>query len=56
MRKGYSGVAIYTKDQPIKVMGSPFVKDFEKVGGEFFDNEGRSIIAEYKNFYLMNCY
>lgn len=48
-RKGYSGVAIYTKAHPIKVtstLGDP----------TFLDNEGRTIVAEYDTFYLVNCY
>lgn len=49
MRKGYSGVAIYTKIHPVKVTGTMGTKDF-------LDNEGRTIVAEYENFYLINCY
>lgn len=49
MRKGYSGVAIYSKLHPIEVTGTMGVKDF-------LDNEGRTLIAEYDNFYLINCY
>lgn len=48
-RKGYSGVAIYTKEQPIRVsstLGDP----------DFLDNEGRTIVAEYEKFFLINCY
>ena len=51
MRKGYSGVAIYTKAHPVKVSGTMGYK--EEV---FLDNEGRTIIAEYEDFYLINCY
>lgn len=50
-RKGYSGVAIYTKTQPIKVLGTLGYKE-----NEFLDNEGRMIIAEYEDFYLLNGY
>lgn len=47
-RKGYSGVGIYTKEKPIKVdLGFGIKK---------FDDEGRTIVAEYKSFYLINCY
>lgn len=49
MRKGYSGVALYTKIHPVKVTGTMGVKDF-------LDNEGRTLVAEYENFYLINCY
>lgn len=54
MRKGYSGVAIYTKIinyTPIKVSGTLGLKV-----DKFLDNEGRTLIAEYDKFYLMNCY
>ncbi len=51
MRKGYSGVGIYTKIHPVKVSGTMGYK--EEV---FLDNEGRTIVAEYENFYLINCY
>ncbi|MFO0743947.1 MAG: exodeoxyribonuclease III [Candidatus Paceibacterota bacterium] len=51
MRKGYSGVAIYTKIHPVKVTGTMGYKE-----EEFLDNEGRTIIAEYQDFYLINCY
>jgi len=49
MRKGYSGVSIYSKIHPLKVTGTLNLKDFR-------DDEGRLIIAEYDKFYLMNCY
>lgn len=49
MRKGYSGVAIYSKENPIKVTGTMGDK-------KFLDNEGRTIVAEYEKFYLINCY
>ncbi len=46
-KKGYSGVAIYTKEEPISV---------SNMGVEEFDNEGRVIVAKYKNFTLINGY
>lgn len=49
MRKGYSGVAIYSKTKPLNVDGTMGVDDF-------LDNEGRTIVAEYDKFYLINCY
>ncbi len=50
-RKGYSGVAIYSKNNPEKVFGTMGYKE-----AEFLDNEGRTLVAEYKDFYLINCY
>ena len=47
-RKGYSGVALFTKKKPNKISYS--------MGIEEFDSEGRTIIAEYDNFILINCY
>jgi exodeoxyribonuclease III len=48
IKKGYSGTAIYTKEKPIKVERG--------FGIEKFDCEGRILIAEYKEFTLMNIY
>lgn len=48
-RKGYSGVSIYTKEHPVSVtstLGDP----------DFLDNEGRTIVAEYSTFFVVNCY
>lgn len=50
-RKGYSGVAIYSKKNPEKVMATMGYKE-----KDFLDNEGRTLISEYKDFYLINCY
>lgn len=47
-RKGYSGVATYTKEEPISVSYG--------IGIEKFDNEGRILICEYDNFMLFNIY
>lgn len=47
-RKGYSGVAIYTKEKPIEVK--------KGIGIDEFDREGRFLIAEYKEFILYNIY
>ncbi|ACH93472.1 exodeoxyribonuclease III [Borrelia duttonii Ly] len=45
--KGYSGVAIYSKIEPIKL---------ENMNIEIFDREGRCIIAHYHDFILINAY
>lgn len=47
-RKGYSGVAILTKKEPISVHYG--LKDNK------YDQEGRVITLEYKDFYLIGCY
>ena len=47
-KKGYSGVAIYTKVKPKSV-------DYG-IGIEKFDNEGRILIADYGWFVLFNIY
>lgn len=47
-KAGYSGVSIYSKKEPLSVeygLGSPE-----------FDSEGRVLILEYKDFYLINAY
>lgn len=48
LRKGYSGVAIYSKTIPEKVEYGFGIKKF--------DDEGRTIIGYYKDFVLINCY
>lgn len=48
LKKGYSGVAIYTKIKPDKVEYGMGVKRF--------DDEGRMLVAYYPNFVLINCY
>jgi len=47
-RKGYSGVALYTKVEPIDVWYGMGIKKF--------DNEGRILAAEYPKFVLLNIY
>jgi exodeoxyribonuclease-3 len=47
-RKGYSGVALYTREEPRAVQHG--------FGVDEFDREGRTIIAEYKKFTLLNVY
>jgi exodeoxyribonuclease-3 len=46
IKKGYSGVAIYSKIEPIKV----------EYGMKGKDTEGRMIVAHYKEFILLNVY
>jgi len=48
VKKGYSGVALYTKEEPLKVEFGLGIKKF--------DDEGRTIIAQYKDFVLLNVY
>jgi exodeoxyribonuclease-3 len=47
-RKGYSGVATFTKEKPVRVQNG--------LGIPKFDIEGRVIIAEYPEFILLNVY
>ena len=47
-KKGYSGTAILTKEEPLSV-----VYDF---GEDIHRHEGRIITAEYPDFYLVCCY
>ncbi|MES2224768.1 MAG: exodeoxyribonuclease III [Patescibacteria group bacterium] len=48
VKKGYSGVAIYTKQKPLNVRLG--------IGLKGLDDEGRTITAEYNDFYLITCY
>ncbi len=48
IKKGYSGVAIYTKEIPVKIEHG--------FGIPKFDNEGRIIVAKYSDFTLINIY
>lgn len=47
-KKGYSGVAVFTKAEPLSVTYG--------LGLEDHDHEGRVITAEYPGFYLVCCY
>ncbi|MFH1727162.1 MAG: exodeoxyribonuclease III [Pseudomonadota bacterium] len=47
-RKGYSGTAILSKEKPINVSSD--------IGISKHDQEGRVLLAEYKNFFLVNVY
>ena len=48
IKKGYSGVAIFTKEKPEKV-----TYGIDMPGN---DDEGRTVTAHYKDFILINCY
>ncbi len=48
LRKGYSGVAVFTKKAPISV-------HYGLEDGKY-DEEGRVITLEYENFYYVCCY
>lgn len=47
-KKGYSGVAVFTKTEPLSVTYG--------LGVEDHDHEGRVITAEFPGFYLVCCY
>jgi exodeoxyribonuclease-3 len=47
-RKGYSGVALYTKQEPRSVSFG--------LGVERFDNEGRTVVADFDDFVLLGIY
>ena len=48
VRPGYSGTAVLSKVKPITVSYG--------LGIPEHDQEGRTIVAEYEQFYLVNCY
>lgn len=48
LKKGYSGTAIFTKQEPISVTYG--------IGMEEHDQEGRVITLEFENFYLVTIY
>ena len=48
VRKGYSGVALYSKIEPLSVIYGMGIKEF--------DEEGRLVGAEYEDFWLLNVY
>lgn len=48
IRKGYSGVALYSKVEPLSVIYGMGIKEF--------DQEGRLIGAEYDDFWILNAY
>jgi len=48
IRKGYSGVALYSREKPENIAYG--------FGNKQFDTEGRTLIAEYEKFILLNIY
>lgn len=47
-KKGYSGTALFTKDEPLSVAYG--------LGIEEHDKEGRVIAAEFTDYYVVTCY
>ncbi len=47
-KKGYSGTALFTKQEPLQVTYG--------IGVELHDHEGRVITAEYEDFYVVTVY
>ena len=47
-KKGYSGTAMFCKEEPLGVTYG--------IGAEEHDREGRVITAEFENFYAVTCY
>ncbi len=61
LKKGYSGVAIYSKEKPISVsydFPAAILKKYDMSGDKYGDpaHEGRLIVAEFKDFYVVNVY
>jgi len=48
VKKGYSGVALYSKIEPLSVIYGMGIKEF--------DDEGRLVGGEYEDFWLLNAY
>ncbi len=47
-KKGYSGTAIFSKEEPLGVHYG--------INQPFYDNEGRVITLEFNDFYFITCY
>jgi len=47
-KKGYSGVSLFVKN--------PVLRTVEGIGSQEFDDEGRTLICEFDDFYLVNGY
>lgn len=50
-KKGYSGTAVFTRVQPLRRVEVPVLNP-----EVFPGNEGRLVVLEYQDFYLVNCY
>jgi exodeoxyribonuclease-3 len=50
-RKGYSGTALFSRIKPINVF-----YNIEGIDEDLLTNEGRVIVAEFENFFLINLY
>ena len=48
VKKGYSGVAVFTKKEPLAITYG--------LENNKYDDEGRVITLEFKNFYFVACY
>lgn len=48
VKKGYSGTAVFSKQEPISVSYG--------IGSELHDNEGRAITLEFEKFYVVTVY
>lgn len=47
-KKGYSGLAVYSRIKPLQIING--------IGREEFDNEGRLLTLEFDTFFLVNTY
>jgi exodeoxyribonuclease-3 len=47
-KKGYSGVATFSKKAPVQITSG--------IGHDLFDSEGRVLQTDYDDFTLLNCY
>lgn len=60
-KKGYSGVALYAKEKPLSVsfdFPKAILKKYDMSGDKYGDpaHEGRILVAEFTQFYLVNVY
>lgn len=64
IKKGYSGVAVYAKEKPIRVDTDLYIENNTKndngekneLGGKVLDQEGRFIALYFKDFLFIDCY
>lgn len=47
-KRGYSGVALFSKVKPKRVA--------YRIGNKEFDNDGRCVTADFKRFYIVSVY